>query len=148
MICLKCDILIIDTWNKYIKGNDGMVNLFFIVNLMLQKIPCQSFLFFSNLAWFSYYFPNNLSPIVCRKKSFVIHKISLFPNSSWNHTQLASKSKATIETVEKGVKYVQNLSWKHQNDIIDVVLVFLLSILNIFHTFFYYFYCWLWTSRC
>ena len=29
VICLKCEILIIDTWNDYIKKNDGMVNLFF-----------------------------------------------------------------------------------------------------------------------
>ena len=29
MIFLKCDILIIDTWNEYIKKIDGMVNLFF-----------------------------------------------------------------------------------------------------------------------
>ena len=35
VICLKCDILIIDTWNEYIRKSDGMVNLFFTVNLML-----------------------------------------------------------------------------------------------------------------
>ena len=29
MIRLKCEILIIDTWNEYIKKSDGMVNLFF-----------------------------------------------------------------------------------------------------------------------
>ena len=29
LICLKCEILIIDTWNEYIKKSDGMVNLFF-----------------------------------------------------------------------------------------------------------------------
>ena len=28
-ICLKCEILIIDTWNEYINKSDGMVNLFF-----------------------------------------------------------------------------------------------------------------------
>ena len=27
--CLKCQIVIIDTWNKYIKKSDGMVNLLF-----------------------------------------------------------------------------------------------------------------------
>ena len=25
----ECEILIIETWNKYIKKSDGMVNLFF-----------------------------------------------------------------------------------------------------------------------
>ena len=29
MICLKYEILIIDTWNEYIKKSDGMVILFF-----------------------------------------------------------------------------------------------------------------------
>ena len=28
-ICLKWDILIIDTWNEYIKKSDGMVNFLF-----------------------------------------------------------------------------------------------------------------------
>ena len=28
MICLKCEILIIDSRNEYIKKGDGMVNLF------------------------------------------------------------------------------------------------------------------------
>ena len=28
-ICLKCEILIIDTWNEFIKEGNGMVNLFF-----------------------------------------------------------------------------------------------------------------------
>ena len=34
VICLKCEILIIDTWNEYIEKGDRIVNLFFIVNLM------------------------------------------------------------------------------------------------------------------
>ena len=38
---------------------------------------------------------------------------------------------STIETVEKGVKYIQKKRLQH-----DVVLVFLLLTLNIFHTFF------------
>ena len=29
VICLKSEILIIETWNEYIKKSDGMVNLFF-----------------------------------------------------------------------------------------------------------------------
>ena len=29
VICLKCEVLIIDTWNEYIKKSNGMVNLFF-----------------------------------------------------------------------------------------------------------------------
>ena len=29
VISLKCEALIIDTWNKYMKISDGMVNLFF-----------------------------------------------------------------------------------------------------------------------
>ena len=29
VICLKCEILIIDTWNEYIKKSDEMVNLLF-----------------------------------------------------------------------------------------------------------------------
>ena len=28
-MCLKCEILIIDTWNEYIRKSDGMVILFF-----------------------------------------------------------------------------------------------------------------------
>ena len=38
MICLKCEILVIDTWNEYIKKGDGMVEWLIclsIVNLML-----------------------------------------------------------------------------------------------------------------
>ena len=29
VVCLKCEILIIDTWNEYIKKSDEMVNLLF-----------------------------------------------------------------------------------------------------------------------
>ena len=29
VICVKCEILIIDTWNEYIKKRNGMLNLFF-----------------------------------------------------------------------------------------------------------------------
>ena len=29
VICLKCEILIIDTWNEYTTKSDGVVNLFF-----------------------------------------------------------------------------------------------------------------------
>ena len=39
-------------------------------------------------------------------------------------------SNSTIETLEKGVKYVQSLQLKHQNDVIEVVLVFLLLTLK------------------
>ena len=35
VICLKCDILIIDTWNKYMKKSYGMVDLFFYFKFML-----------------------------------------------------------------------------------------------------------------
>ena len=47
-------------------------------------------------------------------------------------------SKSTLETLEKGVRYVQCYQKKHQKDVIDV-LVFLLLTLNIFHTFFWCF---------
>ena len=42
----------------------------------------------------------------------------------------------TIETLEKGVKYVQSWQQKHQNEVNDIVLVFLFLTLNIFYTFF------------
>ena len=35
VIRLKCEILIIDTWNEYIKKNDRMVNLFFYLKFNL-----------------------------------------------------------------------------------------------------------------
>ena len=44
-------------------------------------------------------------------------------------------SNLTIETLGKGVKYVQSKQKKHQNDVNDVVMVFLLLTLNIFDTF-------------
>ena len=44
--------------------------------------------------------------------------------------------KSPIETLKKGVKYVQSWQENYQNDAIDVVLVFLLLTLNIFQTFF------------
>ena len=40
-----------------------------------------------------------------------------------------------LETRKKGVKNVQRLHWRHQNDIIDVVLVYVLLTLNILHAF-------------
>ena len=44
MICLKCEILIIDTWNEYIKKSDGMLNLgFFTVNLILGCLLFKKF---------------------------------------------------------------------------------------------------------
>ena len=44
---------------------------------------------------------------------------------------------STVETLEKGVKYIQNQQWKHQNDDVnEVVLVFLLLTVNIVYVFF------------
>ena len=40
-----------------------------------------------------------------------------------------------IESLEKGMKYVQSQQEKHQDDPIDVVLVFLLLTLNKFYIF-------------
>ena len=45
-------------------------------------------------------------------------------------------SKLTIETQEKGMKYVQSQQQKHQNDVNAVVFFFLLLTLNIIQTFF------------
>ena len=56
--------------------------------------------------------------------------------------QTFNGSKSTIETLERGVKYVQSQQLKHQNAVIDVVLVFLLLTLNIFHTFLNCVYCY------
>ena len=36
--CLNGEILINCTWNEYIKESDGMVDLFFIINLMLAYL--------------------------------------------------------------------------------------------------------------
>ena len=55
--------------------------------------------------------------------------------------------KSAIETLEEGVKYVQDWQLKHQNNVNDVVLVFLLLTLNILHTFFLMFQMLLWTSN-
>ena len=44
-------------------------------------------------------------------------------------------SKSAIETLEKGVKYVQSKQLKHQNEVIDFVNILLLT-LNIFPTIF------------
>ena len=51
-------------------------------------------------------------------------------------------SKTTIETLEKGMKYLQRWQWKHQNDVKCRS-----SVLNILHTFFQCFCCWLWTGK-
>ena len=50
-------------------------------------------------------------------------------------------SNSTTETSEKGVKYVQSLQLKHQNDVIEVVLVFLLLTLKQMVFLLYGFYC-------
>ena len=63
----------------------------------------------------------------CRKASNQVNVIS---------TQLTfTSSISRIETLRKGVKYVQIEQQKCQNDVIGVVLVFLLLTWNIFHTF-------------
>ena len=41
-------------------------------------------------------------------------------------------SKSTIETLEKGLTYVQSYQWRYQNGVIEVVLVSPLSTLNYF----------------
>ena len=41
-------------------------------------------------------------------------------------------SKSTIETLEKGLTYVQSYQWRYQKDVIEVVLVSLLLALNNF----------------
>ena len=48
-----------------------------------------------------------------------------------SHSASTDVFKATIETLEKGVKWIQS-EQNHQNDVIDVVLVFSLLTLNIF----------------
>ena len=48
--------------------------------------------------------------------------------------QTFTRSKSTIETLEKDVKYVQKYL-RHQNDMNDVILVSLLLTLNIFQFF-------------
>ena len=45
-------------------------------------------------------------------------------------------SKLTIETLERGVQYVQSQEKRHQKDASGVVLVSLLLNLNILHTLF------------
>ena len=47
------------------------------------------------------------------------------------YQQIFTCPMSTMETLEKGVKYVQ----RHQNEVVDVALVLLLLTLNIFHTF-------------
>ena len=38
VVCLKCEILILDAWNEYIKENDGIVNLFFYRTFNVRMI--------------------------------------------------------------------------------------------------------------
>ena len=71
----------------------------------------------------------------CSKRRFVIKTLSriydrrFLQNKLTTLTQLIfTCSNSTIETLEKDVKYV--------NDVNNVVLVFLLLTLNIFHVFF------------
>ena len=84
------------------------LNSFSIVNLSYRKSHVKVFCSSLNLYDFltcSQTFCHRLS---AEKSSFVIRNISLLPNSSSNHTQLTSQWNSTIETVEKGVKYVQS----------------------------------------
>ena len=78
-------------------------------------------------------------------------RLLLFPHSFYyyipSHVTFTC-SKSIIETLEKGVKYVQKSTIIKQLNllifkvkIIDVVLGFLLLTLNIFYTFFQCFYC-------
>ena len=54
------------------------------------------------------------------------------------HVQLTfTCSNSAIETLEKGVRYVQSKQQKHQNGATVVVLVFLFLTFNIFHVFFF-----------
>ena len=58
-------------------------------------------------------------------------------NTITGHLQPAfTCSKLTIETLEQGVKYVQSLQQRHQNDAIGIACMSLLLTLNIFHTLF------------
>ena len=80
---------------------------------------------------------------IIRKTGFKICRgFNLLASNKWfplflvadpSNIYLSSKSK--IETLEKGVKYIQRYQQKYQNAVIEVVLVFLLLSLNIFHTF-------------
>ena len=40
---LECEIFIIDTWNKYSKKRDGMVNMFFNCKFMLGGLLFKKF---------------------------------------------------------------------------------------------------------
>ena len=46
--------------------------------------------------------------------------------------QAFTYSKSTIETLEKGLTYVQSYQWRYQKDVIEIVLVSSLLILNYF----------------
>ena len=52
--------------------------------------------------------------------------------SDWLLTN--TRTKSTIETLEKEVRYIQSQQQRDQIDVVEVVLVSLLLTLNIFHT--------------
>ena len=54
------------------------------------------------------------------------------PKNTMKPADICLFAKLTIETLEQGVKYVQSVQWRHQNDAIGFVLVSLLLTLNIF----------------
>ena len=89
-------------------------------------------------------FPVNFAKIF-KSTFFTGHFLVAASEETAQLTFTCSKSK--IETLEKGVKYVQSLQQKYQN-VIDAVLVFLLLTLNLFHIFLFHIYRWLWTSKC
>ena len=59
-----------------------------------------------------------------------------FASCLFSTQQIFTCSKLTIETAEKGVKYVQSQQKRDQCENSDVVLVSVLTILNIVHAFF------------
>ena len=79
------------------------------------------------------------STIYCEGTVYLGEQSTIYCEEFTRQTNTCSK--ATMETLEKGVKYAQSWRKRHLKDVIDVVLVSLWLTLNIFCTFFYCFYC-------
>ena len=72
----------------------------------------------------------------CKKYTcflYLLHCVC-FAFVTWYHSK-HSRSKPALESLGKGMKYVQSLQWKHKNQVKCVVLMPLLLTLNIFHIF-------------
>ena len=103
VMCLKCEILIIGTWNKCIRKTDGMVNLFFCSELNVGSLLFKEFKKFNESCLFS--------KAARMSSTYLKQNFGLLILYSLSHLDLWKPIKMLTRTRAKGEHMATPLIW-------------------------------------